>query len=141
MSNKITSKIWILLVDCTTVINGNIGFCACHSCSELEGDCDFDEQCQEGLRCGSNNCPSLSGFDNITDCCYDAIVGADDYCTTQKPCFVDEGNCDSDDECQTDMFCGSKNCPDYLGFLSSVNCCERKGDTYIKPYSYVFAVI
>ena len=115
-------------VNCANVINGKIGFCSCHSCSELEGDCDFDDQCQEGLRCGSNNCLAFFGFDAHTDCCYDAKVGAEDFCTTDEPCEVDEGDCDSNEECKSHLFCGSNNCPDSLGFLSSVDCCEPKGD-------------
>ena len=62
-------------VDCENVINGEIGYCACHSCSELEGDCDFNDQCQEILKCGTNNCLGYFGFDTHTDCCYAAIVG------------------------------------------------------------------
>ena len=116
-------------VNCATVINGEIGLCACHSCSELEGDCDFDHQCQEGLSCGSNNCPTSFGFDAHTDCCYKAVVGTEDFCSTDQPCKVDEGHCDSDDECESHLFCGSNNCPDSLGFLPSVDCCEPKGNT------------
>ena len=67
-------------VNCGTVINGKFGFCACHSCSELEGDCDFNDQCQEGLRCGTNNCVDYFGFDAHTDCCYLAIVGDEEIC-------------------------------------------------------------
>ena len=115
-------------VNCANVINGQIGYCACHSCSELEGDCDFDDQCQEGLRCGSNKCPASFGFDAHTDCCYDATVGDEDFCTTDEPCKVDEGDCDSNEECKNHLFCGSNNCPDSLGFSSSVDCCEPKGD-------------
>ena len=118
----------IFSVHCANVINGKIGFCACHSCSEHDGDCDFDDQCQEGLRCGSNNCLASFGFDAYTDCCYEATVGDDDFCATDKPCEVDEGDCDSNDECKSHLFCGSINCPGYLEFLSSVDCCEPKGD-------------
>ena len=115
-------------VDCANVFNGLIGFCACHSCSHHEGDCDFNDQCQEGLRCGSNNCPGYFGFKVNTDCCYTAIVGDEDFCTIDKPCEVNEGDCDSNDECKNHLFCGSNNCPEYLGFLFSIDCCEPKGD-------------
>ena len=51
--------------------NGEIGYCACkQSCTEKEGDCDFDYQCQFGLKCGSNNCPASLGFDSEFDCCF-----------------------------------------------------------------------
>ena len=115
-------------VNCEKVINGKIGFCACHSCPELEGDCDFDYQCQGDLKCGSNNCPATFGFDNHTDCCYSAIVGDENFCRSYDPCDVNEGDCDSDDECKSHLFCGSNNCPDLLGYSSSVDCCEPKGN-------------
>lgn len=115
-------------VNCGSVINGEIGFCSCHSCSEVEGDCDFNNQCQEGLKCGSNNCPASFGFDAHTDCCYAAIVGEDDFCTIDVPCEVAEGDCDSNDECKNHLFCGSNNCVDSLGFLSSIDCCELRGN-------------
>ena len=118
---------YLYSVNCATVINAEIGFCACHSCSEHEGDCDFDDQCQEDLRCGTNNCLNYLGNDFHTDCCYAAIVGDEDFCTTDEPCGVDEGDCDSDNECKNHLFCGSNNCLDSLGFLSSIDCCEPKG--------------
>ena len=65
--------ILIILVNCTSVVNGEIGFCYCHSCSENEGDCDSNEECQDGLACGSNNCPATLGFDSNVDCCINAI--------------------------------------------------------------------
>ena len=116
--------------NCENVTNGEIGFCACHSCSEHEGHCDSNDQCQEGLRCGTDNCPPSSGFDWQTDCCYTVIVGYEDFCTIDEPCEVDEGDCDSDNECKNHLFCGSNNCPDSLGFYSSsIDCCEHKGNT------------
>ena len=53
-----------------TVSNGEIGFCNCNTCSENEGDCNSHDECQVGLICGSNNCPSSVGFDSEVDCCY-----------------------------------------------------------------------
>ena len=67
------------------------------------------------------------GNDFHTDCCYAAIVGDEDFCTTDEPCGVDEGDCDSDNECKSHLFCGSNNCLDSLGILSSIDCCEPKG--------------
>ena len=92
------------------------------------GDCDSNDQCKESLRCGSNNCLDSFGFDVHTDCCFTAIVGDDDFCSTDEPCEVNEGDCDSDDECKSNLFCGSNNCPDSLRVLSSIDCCEPKGD-------------
>ena len=122
----------IILVNCANVINGKIGFCACNSCSELEGDCDFHDQCRKGLRCGSNNCLDFFGFDKNTDCCYFASVGAEDFCSTDEPCEVNEGDCDSNDECQSHLFCGSNNCPDSLGNSSSADCCEPRGNKHVQ---------
>ena len=104
---------------------------------ELEGDCDFDDQCREGLRCGSNNCLASFGFEMHTDCCYSADIGSEQFCTTDEPCEVDEGDCDSNDECKNHLFCGSNNCPGSLGFSSSVDCCEPKGDKSIKFINYM----
>ena len=46
-----------------------------NKCDVGEGDCDFDEDCLEGLKCGFNNCISPRGFldekwDRYDDCCY-----------------------------------------------------------------------
>ena len=56
-------------VNCTTTSSGEIGFCNCNTCSENEGDCDAHDECQDGLFCGSNNCPASYGFDSEVDCC------------------------------------------------------------------------
>ena len=118
--------------------NGDIGYCACkQSCTENEGDCDFNYQCQDGYRCGSNNCPDSYGFDSNTDCCYVVVVGDDDFCTPENPCGADEGDCDSNEECQSELFCGSNNCPDTLGTSSLINCCELQG----KPLLIFYVMI
>ena len=109
-------------VNCTTVNNGDIGYCACkQSCNENEGDCDFNYHCQDGHRCGSNNCP------NSYDCCYVAINGDEDFCTFDNPCGADEGDCDSDDECQSELFCELNNCLNSIGVSSTIDCCEPQG--------------
>ena len=36
-----------------------------------QGDCDFDHQCQFGLKCFSNNCPTNSSYETTDDCCTD----------------------------------------------------------------------
>ena len=108
--------------------NGDIGYCACkESCTENKGDCDFNDQCRDGHRCGKNNCPNSYGFDSNTDCCYVAINGDEDFCTLENPCEADEGDCDSNEECQSELFCGSNNCPNSFGVSSSLDCCELKG--------------
>ena len=127
------------LVNCDNVINGKIGFCTCHSCSEDEGDCNLDDECQDGLRCGNNNCPDSFGFDAHTDCCYYAGPGSVDFCSVDEPCEADEGDCDSHDECKSHLYCGINNCPNSLGFLSSVDCCEPKGEK--NNHSFAFTTI
>ena len=47
----------------------------------------------------------------------------DDFCTSQNPCGTNQGDCDTHDECQASLFCGSNNCPDSLGFHSEFDCC------------------
>ena len=49
--------------------NGEFGFCYCNSCYENEGDCDAHDECQDGLLCGSNNCPASLGYGSEVDCC------------------------------------------------------------------------
>ena len=115
-------------VNCVNIINGQIGFCSCYSCTNMTGDCDSNDQCQGDLRCGSNNCPSSLGFEAHIDCCYIVTLGDEDFCSANEPCDLYEGDCDSDDECKNDLFCGSNNCPESFGFVSSTDCCEPLGD-------------
>ena len=49
--------------------NGETEFCYCNSCYENEGDCDAHDECQDGLLCGSNNCPASLGYGSEVDCC------------------------------------------------------------------------
>ena len=121
------TNIVLFTVNCANVFNGKIGYCACQSCTERQGDCDFNYQCQGSLKCGSNKCPAFFGFDAHIDCCYDASIGAEDFCTTDEPCEVNEGVCDSNDECKNHLFCGTNNCLGSLGFSSSIDCCVSKG--------------
>ena len=60
-------------------------------CSEGEGDCNEDRECDGLLQCGSNNCMSdfsKSGdlWDPEDDCCQPR-------CSTQRPCGQGEGPC------------------------------------------------
>ena len=45
----------------------------------------------------------------------------DDFCTSENPCGPDEGDCDSHDECQFGLTCGSNNCPESLN--TDMDCC------------------
>ena len=39
-----------------------------NKCDEYQGDCDNDNDCKSGLKCGSDNCPAA--FVSSYDCCY-----------------------------------------------------------------------
>ena len=101
-------------------------FCTSQNpCGTDQGDCDTHNECQDGLFCGSNNCPDFLGFHSEFDCCYVPAVGDEHYCTTANPCAIDEGDCDFNNECQASLFCDiTISCPAYLGFASDVNCCS-----------------
>ena len=102
-------------------------FCTIENpCGADEGDCDSNFACLDGLNCGLNNCPASLGYAPDVDCCYEVSIGDDDFCTTDtNPCGVNEGDCDSNDECQTNLICDTANsCPEYLGFAPDVNCCS-----------------
>ena len=100
-------------------------FCTSQNpCGIDEGDCDTHDECQDGHFCGSNNCPDFVNFHSEFDCCYVPAVGDEHFCTIDNPCGIDEGDCDSNDECQTNLFCDTVNsCPAHLGFNFDVHCC------------------
>ena len=55
---------------CYKPCEGNDCCSADHLCGMNEGDCNFDHQCQFGLRCGYNNCPTNSSYLPTDNCCY-----------------------------------------------------------------------
>ena len=50
------------------------------------------------------------------------MFSADD-CTVAKPCPINQGHCQSDDECQGVHKCGHNNCPANLGYHPEARCC------------------
>ena len=54
---------------------------------------------------------------------YVKCANEDDFCTSENPCGTDEGDCDTHDQCQEGLSCGSNNCPDFLSFHSEFDCC------------------
>ena len=49
---------------------GDIDFCSeSYPCGEDQGDCDTHIECNTGLTCGTDNCPSHLGFSSTVDCC------------------------------------------------------------------------
>jgi len=61
---------------CVPACIGGDGCCnENNKCDVGEGDCDSDDDCMEGLKCGSDNCLSARWFwdenwDSYDDCCY-----------------------------------------------------------------------
>ena len=108
-------------------------FCTLENpCGANQGDCDSNDACLDGLICGLNNCLASLDYDNEVDCCYTPVVGDEDFCAAGIPCKVDEGDCDSNEECE--LLCGSNNCPDTLGFALEVDCCfALTSNTIISP--------
>ena len=105
--------------------SGHDDYCTPQSpCGEYEGDCDSNDDCQTGLSCGTNNCPSSLEFDLWVDCCFSPSPGHHDFCTPQNPCGEHEGDCDSNDDCHTGFVCGS-DCPSYLGYHYNTDCCYK----------------
>jgi RHS repeat-associated protein len=106
-------------------------------CALGEGDCDADQQCQAPLVCVPGNldkrgplsgdaCAPAHCRDGIEDgnetsidcggsCGSDCFVtcdkpnGSPTKCSTDCPCSVGEGVCDSSIECETGLVCGSSN--------------------------------
>ena len=81
------------VVGCSTVKNGDDEFCNCNPCTENEGDCDYNHHCQDGVFCGSNNCPASLGFDSDVDCCTSAEIMSPNYpylypSSTKKTWFI-----------------------------------------------------
>ena len=53
---------------------GNLspGACSITSpCRANQGHCQSDDECEDYLKCGHNNCPSDLGYNAKTRCCYD----------------------------------------------------------------------
>ena len=100
-----------------------------HPCDEGEGDCDNDRECDGSLVCGKNNCNTDFDLDYDVsvnmDCCRQPRVMDWEWCSSDNKCGHGEGDCDSDDECETGTTCGTNNC---LTLGTSTNeykdCCE-----------------
>ena len=117
---------WIATNDVYIKCANEDDFCTSENpCGTDQGDCDTHDECQDGLRCGSNNCPESLGLHSEFDCCYVPAVGDEHFCTIPDPCVVEEGDCDSNDECQANLICDTiSSCQVHLGFADDVNCCS-----------------
>jgi len=103
-------------------------------CAISEGDCDSFSDCQGDLDCGVNNCPRLhSSFEPEDDCCFvptkTGCDGGNSCCTETNKCWVGEGDCDDNHDCQEGLQCGNANChwdQDNCGFFCvKDDCCAR----------------
>ena len=71
-----------------------------------------------------NNCPESLGLDPDVDCCYNATVGDEHFCSAHNPCGLNEGDCDSNNECENNLICDTiSSCPTHLEFEDDMNCC------------------
>ena len=61
-------------VNCANVTKGDINYCSCYPCELNEGPCFHDDECQNNLFCGYENCPSTSG-----DCCTNDQLKSPNY--------------------------------------------------------------
>ena len=65
--------------------------------------------------------------------CYFALflgcTGGDTCCTATNPCDVDQGDCDTDEECKTGLRCGTDNCSIKTGLEwdATDDCCYAPG--------------
>ena len=80
-----------------------------------------------------SDCPALSLVN-----CATVNNGEFGFCNCNT-CSENEGDCDSNDECLDDLFCGSNNCPASLSFDSEVDCCNSKQTELMSPnYPYLY---
>jgi len=114
-------------------------FCSKSSCKEDEGDCDWDDQCRPGLKCGFDNCKEIHGkkADSDADCCYNPSkpsqtgpgVGSRDDWAFCSPygCSHGQGDCDYDSDCKAGLYCGVDNCYKIHGKKADpdADCCVK----------------
>jgi carbonic anhydrase len=58
---------------------------------------------------------------NYNTMCQSHNSAEDGYCTSDCPCFENEGDCDSDSHCADSLLCGEDNCPAWMD--DSLDCC------------------
>ena len=68
--NYVNSGAWTIADNFLIKCMNEDDFCtSANPCELNQGDCDVHAECQNGLECGSNNCPDSLGFDADEDCC------------------------------------------------------------------------
>jgi len=96
--------------------NDDGGFCTSDfPCLAGQGDCDSDGQCQSDLICNEAVGANYD-LDPSTDVCDSPVNtsgggqlayqnGHSNFCTSEYPCFIGQGDCDGNNECQSGLFC------------------------------------
>jgi len=115
---------------------GNEDYCSSTcKCSIGEGDCDSDSECVDGAVC-VDDVGADYGFDETTDVCelptdgcHGAPLGDQSYCSSSCKCSAGEGDCDSNDECESGLEC-VQDVGEYYGWDDNVDVCEPMGGGY-----------
>merc|ERR1712038_563132 len=123
-----------------------VGCSTTEKCKVDEGDCNDDTVCEPNLKCGINNCPADQNRP-LADCCYnpadidpatECLGGSKltwSCCSSEKKCGENQGDCDTDDECEDGLVCGANACNDAFnanfdaaGFFpaKSADCCIKQ---------------
>merc|ERR1719312_53749 len=115
---------------------GNDAWSCCsqsNQCGLGGGDCDTDADCKSGLMCGTDNCRDFhANAHQYADCCIEELKckgGNSDWncCTSQNPCPINQGDCDSDSDCQDGLVCGKDNCQAiYPNAHPAADCCIKR---------------
>lgn len=137
MASPIISTILLLSLHAIFGSSGIFDWNFCTSsdpCSEGQGDCDRDNECQAGLSCGKNNCQKFnSSVPFCADCCHrppGTGTNSDwSFCSRDSPCGDGQGDCDGDAECGRGLTCGKNNCKNiHLNAHPSADCCFKQVD-------------
>jgi hypothetical protein len=101
----------------------------CGPCSEGQGDCDSDAECEEGLIC-VHNVGANYGWPEARDVCEKpadicgVFISGPDWCRDCGPCSEGQGDCDNDDECENGLICMHDVGANY-GWPQARDVCER----------------
>ena len=64
-----------------------------------------------------------SGCSGSGECTLSNRVSTGTCCTPDKQCDLDEGDCDTDEDCLGDYVCGTNNC--HSSFVKTHDCCTK----------------
>jgi len=112
--------------------------CKGQPCGLGGGDCDGDDQCMPGLKCGTDNCNDFDPkWGKTWDCCEmetkektctidRRLQNPKDYeCCKGQPCDIGGGDCDGDAQCKPGLKCGTDNCNEFdPRWGKTWDCCE-----------------